>query len=88
MDDFTRKTMEKYGKNTVKQVEKIIDKNPEFKQIRSIKDGEKYSQINSGVNDPQYKENYDKINWSKNKAKPKFKIKINGKVVSDPNEEE
>ena len=88
MDDFTKKSMEGFDKRVVKQAERIIDKSPEFKQIRSIKDGEKYSLINSGVNEQQYKDNYDKIDWNsdKNKPKPKFKIKINGKVVSDPDE--
>lgn len=88
MDEFTKKSVEGYDKRVVKQAEKIIDKSPEFKQIRSIKDGEKYSLINSGVNDPQYKENYDKIKWTKSKKKPAYKVRVNGKVVHDPNEEE
>lgn len=87
MDDFTKKSLEGFDKRVVKQAEKIIDKSPEFKAIRSIKDGMKYSEINSGVNDQQYKDNYDKIEWSKNKAKPSFKVKVNGKIVSDPDEE-
>ena len=88
MDEFTKKSVEGFDKRVVKQAERIIDKTPGFKKIRSIKDGEKYSEINSGVNDPQYKENYDKIKWSKNKDKKSFIVRVNGKVVSNPDEEE
>ena len=88
MDEFTKKQVEGMDKRVVKQAEKIIDKNPAFKQIRSIKDGEKYSLINSGVNCQEYKDNYDKITWNKDKTKSKFKVRVNGKVVSDPDEEE
>ena len=87
MDEFTKKSVEKFDKATVKQAEKIIDKNPYLKKVRSVKDGEKYSEINSGVNDQAYKDGYDNIKWSKNKKKPSFKVKVNGKVVSDPDEE-
>jgi len=90
MDDFTRKSAEGTGidKKIIKQAEKIIDKTPGFKAIRSIKDGMKYSEINSGVNCQEYKDNYDKIKWNTDKPKPTFKVKVNGKVVSDPDEEE
>ena len=54
--------------------------------MRSVKDGEKYSEINSGVNDQQYKDNYDKIEWGKNKKKPSFKVRVNGKVINDEEE--
>ena len=66
MDDFTRNSTEGSGidKKVLKQAERIIDKTPGFKEIRSIKDGMKYSAINSGVNCQQYKDNYDKINWN------------------------
>ena len=86
MDEFTKKSVEGFDKRIVKQAEKIIDKNPEFKAIRSMKDGEKYSEINSGVNDQQYKDNYDKIEWGKNKSKPSFKVRVNGKVINDDEE--
>ena len=89
MDEFTRKSNEGSGidKKILKQAEKIIDKTPGFKAIRSIKDGMKYSEINSGVNCQEYKDNYDKITWNKDKTKSKFKVRVNGKVVSDPDEE-
>ena len=88
MDEFTRNSSEGSGidKKILKQAEKIIDKTPGFKEIRSIKDGMKYSEINSGVNCQQYKDNYDKITWNKDKPKPKFKVRVNGKVINDEEE--
>ncbi len=84
MDEFTKKSTERFDKNIVKQAEKFIDKSPELKKIRSIKDGESYSEINSGVNDQQYKDNYDKIKWTKDKkTKPKFRVKVNGKYIDE-----
>lgn len=88
MDEFTRKSTQHMDQKLVKQAIKAIDKSPELKKIRSIKDGMAYSEINTGVNDQQYKDNYDNIKWNKDKPKPKFKVRVNGKVVSDPNEEE
>ena len=82
MDEFTKKAVEGYDKSVVRQAERIIDKSPQMKKIRSIKDGEKYSEINTGVNDQQYKDNYDKITWNKDKPKPKFKVRVNGKVIN------
>jgi len=57
-----------------------------LKKIRSIKDGLKPSEITTGVNDQQYKDNYDKIKWGKNKSKPSFKVRVNGKVINDEEE--
>ena len=84
MDDFTKKSMGGFDKSTVKKAERLIDKSPELKRLRSIKDGLKPSEITTGVNDQQYKDNYDKIVWSKNKnKKPGFKLKINGEYVDN-----
>ena len=84
MDDFTKKSMGGFDKSTVKKAERLIDKSPELKRLRSIKDGLKPSEITTGVNDQQYKDNYDKIKWSKNKnKKPGFKLKINGEYVDN-----
>jgi hypothetical protein len=84
MDDFTKKSTERFDKNIVRQAEKFIDKSPELKKVRSIKDGMSYSEINSGVNDQQYKDNYDKIKWTKDKkTKPKFRVKVNGKYIDE-----
>jgi len=86
MDEFTKNATQHMDKAVVKQAEKIIDKSPGLKKIRSLKDGEKYSEINSGVNDQQYKDNYDKITWNKDKPKPKFTVRVNGKVINDEEE--
>jgi len=86
MDEFTRKSTQHMDQKLVKQAIKAIDKSPELKKIRSIKDGMSYSEINSGVNDQQYKDNYDKITWNKDKPKPKFKVRVNGKVINDEEE--
>ena len=86
MDEFTRKSTAHMDQKLVKQAIKAIDKSPELKKIRSIKDGMAYSEINSGVNDQQYKDNYDKITWNKDKPKPKFKVRVNGKVINDEEE--
>lgn len=86
MDEFTRKSTQHMDQKLVKQAIKAIDKSPELKKIRSIKDGMAYSEINTGVNDPQYKENYDKIKWTKSNEKKSFKVRVNGKVIN-PDEE-
>ena len=86
MDDFTRKSVEKFDKSTVRAAEKLIDSSPELKKIRSIKDGLKPTEITTGVNDQQYKDNYDKIEWGKNKSKPSFKVRVNGIVQNDEEE--
>tara|TARA_R100001463_G_scaffold119477_2_gene175332 strand:+ start:2208 stop:2474 length:267 start_codon:yes stop_codon:yes gene_type:complete len=88
MDEFTRKSTAHMDQKLVKQAIKAIDKSPELKKIRSIKDGMQYSEINTGVNDQQYKDNYDKIKWTKDKdkPKPKFKVRVNGKVINDEEE--
>ena len=86
MDDFTKKSVEKFDKSTVRAAEKLIDRSPELKKIRSIKDGLKPSEITTGANDQQYKDNYDKIEWGKNKKKPSFKVRVNGKVINEDEE--
>ncbi len=74
----------KNSKDWVKN-EKIIAKNPFLRGQRDKTEGFKPSSgITTGANDEQYKEGYDKINWNtKDKPKPKFKIRINGKVIND-----
>ena len=73
----------KNSRNWVKN-EKLISTNPTLRRARDISEGLKPSSgITTGVNDQQYKDNYDKIEWSKNKSKPKFKVRVNG-VYQDP----
>jgi hypothetical protein len=68
-----------------KKTEKTITKNPTLRRVRDIAEGFKPgSTISTGVNDEQYKENYDKIKWNKDKKeKPKFRIKVNGKYQDE-----
>lgn len=83
-DSFDKNITAKFDKSTVKQAERLIDKSPELKRIRSLKDGEKYSEISTGVNDQQYKDNYDKIKWSKKLNKnPSYRVKVNGKYIDE-----
>ena len=72
--------MKKIDKHIQKQAKAIVDKNPRLRALKSHSEGEKYSEINSGVNDQAYKDGYDKINWGKRdeKIKPKFRVKVNG----------
>lgn len=74
----------KNSKDWVKN-EKIIARNSFLRGQRDKTEGFKPSSgITTGANDEQYKEGYDKINWNtKDKPKPKFKIRINGKVIND-----
>ena len=68
--------------------EKLIAKNPVLRNARDKAEGFKPSSgITTGVNDQQYKDGYDKIDWNSNKdkPKPKFRVKING-VYQDEEE--
>jgi len=77
----------KKGSKQWKKNESIISKHPVLRAARDQSEGLGSSSIiNTGVNDEQYKAGYDKIEWNKDKPKPKFKVRING-VLQD-NEEE
>jgi len=86
-DEFTRKALQRYSKQTQRDAMKLVDKSPELKRIRSIKNGLKPSEITTGANDQTYKDNYDKIKWTKNK-KPSFKVRVNGVVQNDEQDKE
>jgi hypothetical protein len=75
--------MKKIDEATRKQAKAIVDKSPKLKALKSYSEGEKYSEISTGVNDQAYKDGYDKINWGKKKTKPKFKVRINGVYQDD-----
>lgn len=80
---FDGKTTKK-GSSTWKKNESIIAKNPFLRKMRDQSEGlSSSSAINTGVNDEQYKSNYDKIEWSKDKPKPKFRTKVNGKYIDE-----
>ena len=58
----------KKGSSQWKKNESIIAKNPLLRGVRDHAEGfKKGSGIVSGDNSQQYKDNYDKINWSKGK---------------------
>ena len=71
-----------------KKNESIIAKNPFLRAQRDKTqglDGSKVGAISTGVNDQQYKDNFDKIQWGKpeDKPKPKFRMKVNGKYIDE-----
>ena len=84
-------------KEAYRQAEKIINKSPELKKIRSIKDGEKSlfhhghthggkgSAPRPGTYSQEFKDNFDAIQWAKpeDKEKPKFRTKVNGKYTDE-----
>ena len=82
MDEFTKKSVEKFSKDTVRQAEKLVDSSPALKKIRAMKDGIKQSDIMSGTNSQQYKDNYDQIDWGKRLVEnTNYKVKVNGKYI-------
>tara|TARA_R110000772_G_scaffold163907_3_gene275351 strand:+ start:615 stop:899 length:285 start_codon:yes stop_codon:yes gene_type:complete len=75
-----------------KKNETTIAKNPFLRAQRDKVEGLKSSSaINTGVNDEQYKSNYDKIDWNKgkkeDKPKPKFRYKVNGVYQDDQDQD-
>lgn len=80
-----KKATERFSKSTVKQAEKLIDSSPQLRAARDVSNGFKPgSGISTGASDPQYKENYDKITWTKDKKeKPTFRVKVNGKYIDE-----
>jgi hypothetical protein len=76
----------KKGSSAWKKNEKTIASNPALRQLRDIQQGFKPSSgISSFDNSPEYKANFDKIDWSKGKDKVerKFRTKINGKYTDE-----
>lgn len=68
-----------------KKNEKIINQSKTLKSARDKVEGfTKTSMITTGVNDDQYKEGYDKIQWNTDpKQKKSFRVKINGKYLDE-----
>lgn len=77
----------KEGSSAWKKNEKTIASNPALRQLRDIQQGFKPSSgiTTGGDVSPEYKENYDKIVWTKREEadKPKFRTKINGKYTDE-----
>jgi len=69
MDGLRKEHAERTNQQDVyKQAERILDKSPELKRMRSIKDGLKPSSgIQVGGGDPKYAEGWDRIFGKKNK---------------------
>tara|TARA_R110000823_G_scaffold62134_3_gene147731 strand:+ start:320 stop:571 length:252 start_codon:yes stop_codon:yes gene_type:complete len=78
----------KKGSDQWKRNEKLIASNPVLRAARDGAEGFKPSSgISSYDNSEEYKNNFDKIDWSKGKEKPKFRVKVNG-VYQDEQDEE
>ena len=77
----------KEGSSAWKKNEKTIASNPALRQLRDIQQGFKPSSgISTGADvSQQYKDNYDKIDFTKREEadKPKFRTKINGKYTDE-----
>ena len=69
MDSLRKDHAERTNQQDVyKQAERILDKSPELKRMRSIKDGLKPSSgIQIGGGDPKYAEGWERILGNKNK---------------------
>tara|TARA_R110000764_G_scaffold136508_1_gene224400 strand:- start:59 stop:337 length:279 start_codon:yes stop_codon:yes gene_type:complete len=84
--------------NIRKQAKAIVDASPELKRAKDVSNGfsgKGFGSTHGGKgsstrpgDEQQYKDNFDKIDWSKGKDKPKFKVKVNGVYVNDVDEGE
>ena len=70
------------GTSRYNQNEKIINQNSVLKKARDISQGFTHTSTitTAGDTSQQYKDNYDKIDFSKREKteKPKFKVRVNG----------
>ena len=82
---------EKNSKQWIKN-EKLIAKNPVLRGARDTAEGFKPSSgITTGADvSQQYKDNYDKIDFSRRDPKEKkgFRVKINGRYVDEDQQDE
>jgi len=84
--------------NIRKQAKAIVDASPELKRAKDVSNGfsgKGFGSTHGGKgsstrpgDEQQYKDNFDKIDWSKGKDKPKFRVKVNGVYVNDVDEGE
>ena len=83
-EDRVTKEMRIQHENKTK-FDNIINKTPMLKKLRDQSQGLKYSgDINSGVPDQQYKDNYDQIKWTATKTQNKgYRVKVNGRYVDE-----
>lgn len=70
-----------------KKLEKMVYQNPYLKKMRAKSHGEKYNDIVSADNSEEYKNNYDKINWSGIRSEKKsYRVKVNGVYIDEEKE--
>ena len=70
------------------QFDNVVNKVPYLKKIKDNAEGLTHrGDIISGDNSQEYKNNYDKIVWTKREEaeKPKFRTKVNGRYVDEDN---
>ena len=70
------------------QLDNVVNKVPYLKKIKDNAEGLTHrGDIISGDNSQEYKNNYDKIVWTKREEaeKPKFRTKVNGRYVDEDN---
>ena len=68
------------------QLDNVVNKVPYLKKIKDNAEGLTHrGDIISGDNSQEYKDNYDKIVWTKREEaeKPKFRTKVNGRYVDE-----
>jgi len=75
------------GSSQWKKNEKMIATNPVLRAARDTAQGFKASSgiTTGGDVSPEYKENYDNIDWTKREGvgKPTFRTKVNGKYTDE-----
>ena len=86
------------SKENKERAKAIVDGSSELKKLKDISNGfsgKGFGSTHGGKgsarrpgDEQQYKDNFDKIDWSKGKDKPKFRVKINGVYQDDVNEQE
>jgi len=85
------------SKENKERAKAIVDASPELKKAKDIANGFSGKGFNASHggkgstrrgDDQQYKDNFDQIDWGKNKDKPKFKTRINGVYQDQVNEQE
>lgn len=84
---MSKNTIPTKGSSQWKKNEKMIASNPVLRAARDTAEGFKASSgiTTGGDVSQQYKDNYDKIDFTKREEadKPKFRTKINGKYTDE-----
>jgi hypothetical protein len=82
---MSKNTIPPKGSSQWKKNEKMIASNPVLRAARDTAEGFKASSgISSFDNSPEYKENFDKIDWgTKDETPKKYRVKVNGKYIDE-----